>query len=210
MVTSYKTPDVYVEEISTFPPSVAEVATAIPAFIGATQVAQRLVANDLRNVPTKVYSLKEYESLFGFPHPEPIAITLTANGTSGFDSSMPSEPVTNFLLYYAVKMFFDNGGGQCYVVSTGDYSALPTLAELQGGPSMVGLEVVALEDEPTLIVIPEAVKLSTTDYATLVQAVLKQCGDLGDRFGIFDVQAGTTNLTTLDSTPRAPHSARRT
>jgi len=33
----YKTPGVYVEEISTFPPSVAEVATAIPAFIGYTQ-----------------------------------------------------------------------------------------------------------------------------------------------------------------------------
>ena len=86
----------------------------------------------------------------------------------------------------------------------------PTLADLKGGPSIVGLEVVALEDEPTLIVIPEAVKLSTTDYATLVQAVLKQCGDLGDRFGIFDVQAGTTDVATWISKPRAPHSALRT
>ena len=31
---TYKTPGVYVEEISILPPSVAEVATAIPAFIG--------------------------------------------------------------------------------------------------------------------------------------------------------------------------------
>ena len=36
-MTSYKTPNVYVEEISTFPPSVAEVSTAIPAFIGYTE-----------------------------------------------------------------------------------------------------------------------------------------------------------------------------
>ena len=34
---AYKTPGVYVEEISTLPPSVAEVATAIPAFIGYTE-----------------------------------------------------------------------------------------------------------------------------------------------------------------------------
>ena len=33
----YKTPGVYVEEITTLPPSVAEVETAIPAFIGYTE-----------------------------------------------------------------------------------------------------------------------------------------------------------------------------
>ena len=32
----YKTPGVYVEEIATLPPSVAEVSTAIPAFFGYT------------------------------------------------------------------------------------------------------------------------------------------------------------------------------
>ena len=31
---TYRTPDVYVEEISVFPPSVAEVETAIPAIVG--------------------------------------------------------------------------------------------------------------------------------------------------------------------------------
>ena len=39
MATSFKTPGVYVEEISTFPPSVAQVETAIPAFIGYTEKA---------------------------------------------------------------------------------------------------------------------------------------------------------------------------
>ena len=36
-MTIYKTPGVYVEEISTLPPSVAEVSTAIPAFFGYTE-----------------------------------------------------------------------------------------------------------------------------------------------------------------------------
>ena len=40
-MADYKTPGVYVEEISTLPPSVAAVATAIPAFIGYTEKASR-------------------------------------------------------------------------------------------------------------------------------------------------------------------------
>jgi phage tail sheath protein FI len=47
MPSTYKTPGVYIEEISKFPPSVAEVATAIPAFIGYTEKAQDKVADDL-------------------------------------------------------------------------------------------------------------------------------------------------------------------
>lgn len=39
MATTYRTPGVYIEEISKFPPSIAEVATAIPAFIGYTEKA---------------------------------------------------------------------------------------------------------------------------------------------------------------------------
>jgi phage tail sheath protein FI len=39
MATTYRTPGVYIEEISKFPPSIAEVETAIPAFIGYTQKA---------------------------------------------------------------------------------------------------------------------------------------------------------------------------
>ena len=33
----YKTPGVYIEEIPKFPPSIAAVETAIPAFIGYTE-----------------------------------------------------------------------------------------------------------------------------------------------------------------------------
>ena len=36
-MATYRTPGIYVEEKSTLPPSVAEVATAVPAFIGYTR-----------------------------------------------------------------------------------------------------------------------------------------------------------------------------
>jgi phage tail sheath protein FI len=182
---TYRTPDVYVEEISVFPPSVAEVETAIPAFIGYTETARKVSPDDLRGRPTKVYSFAEYEQYFGKPQAEAIAVALTTAG-AGF-TSLVTPPPASYLLYYAVKEFFDNGGGKCYIVSVAGYAspAAVNVTELTAG-----LSAVALEDEPTLLVIPEAVRLGATDYATLSQAMLLQCGTLKDRFAIFDLYGG--------------------
>ena len=180
---TYRTPDVYVEEISVFPPSVAEVETAIPAFIGYTEKAAKVAAGDLNGKPTKIYSLKEFESYYGLPEDDTIAVAVdTVTG-----AVTVTEPAVTYLLYYSVKMFFDNGGGKCYIVSVGAYEAP---AALDIADFQAGLNAVALEDEPTLIVIPEAVKLGTADYTALVTAVLLQCGTLKDRFGIFDIREG--------------------
>jgi hypothetical protein len=105
-------------------------------------------------------------------------------------------------MYYSVKMFFDNGGGQCYIISVGIYQAKPAI-DLGGDAGtnattmyglQDGLEALALEDEPTLIVLPEAVKLTSDEYQTLVQAVLLQCERLRDRFAIFDIYDGENSL----------------
>jgi len=88
-----------------------------------------------------------------------------------------------------MKLFFDNGGGKCYVVSVGGYTAAPEPfvvdTELTGG-----LTAVAAEDEPTLLVIPEAVRLTYAQYSALASAMLLQCFNLGDRFAILDVFDG--------------------
>ena len=62
---AYKTPGVYVEEITTLAPSVVAVETAIPAFIGYTEKATDGGGDNLRFVPTRIKSLLEYQSLFG-------------------------------------------------------------------------------------------------------------------------------------------------
>jgi uncharacterized protein len=204
---TYKTPDVYIEEISVFPPSVAEVETAIPAFIGYTEKAIKNATNDLILKPTKIYSLKEYEQYYGYPKDDAIAIAVIDDTKGGFTVSSFTEPTLKYLMYYSVKMFFDNGGGQCYIISVGIYQATPAI-DLRGDAStnlatmyglQDGLDALALEDEPTLIVIPEAVKLSPTDstradYISLVQAVLLQCDKLRDRFAIFDIFDGDKAL----------------
>ena len=54
MATTYKTPGVYIEEIAKFPPSVAQVETAIPAFIGYTETAIKKEPGDLILVPFRI------------------------------------------------------------------------------------------------------------------------------------------------------------
>jgi phage tail sheath protein FI len=203
---------VYIEEISVFPPSVAEVETAIPAFIGYTESARKNADNDLILRPTKIHSLKEYEFYYGNPEDDAIAITVLDDGVGGFRVGSFTEPTLEYLLYYSVKMFFDNGGGQCYIISVGTYQSTPTI-DLAGdattNPATMyglqdGLDVLQLEDEPTLIVVPEAIRLTSADYTALTQAILLQCNTLGDRFAIFDIfDGGLISMNGLDTTQQA-------
>lgn len=184
---TYRTPDVIIEEVSVFPPSVAEVETAIPAFMGYTERARRTADDDLLRVPTKIVSFKEFEALFGGPETPDIAVEIDADGGVAVT---PPEPT--YLLYHAVKMFFDNGGGQCFIVSAGGYAADPQTEDHAG--LIACLDPVAQEDEPTLLVVPEAIQLGSADYMALTSACLLQCGTLGDRFAIIDLRQGATRL----------------
>ncbi|HEX8115151.1 MAG TPA: phage tail sheath C-terminal domain-containing protein [Kofleriaceae bacterium] len=168
------TPGVYIQEVSTLPPSVAEVATAIPAFIGTTEKGPAGAVK-----VAQINTLLEYEQTFG--KPKPTAFSTTAVGAVKPPSStLPETP-----LWYAVNLYFKNGGGRCYVVSVDSHDARPSAARFQAG-----LDALATEDEPTLIVIPEAVGLAAADYSTVCQAALAHCQAMGDRFAILDVKDG--------------------
>lgn len=164
-----RTPGVYVEEISKLPPSVAAVSTAIPAFVGFTE---KSVAE-----PRRITSMLEYESVFGGAQPS--EFLWSAQGREL--KVTRTGPTFEFNLYYAISLYFRNGGGPCYVVSIGTYESTPT-----AGMFMKGLETLATEDEPTLVVMPEACGLDPADYGTVVQSALAHCSRLGDRFAILD------------------------
>ena len=67
MAAAFKTPGVYIQEIPKFPPSIAPVDTAIPAFIGYTAKAFDLKEDDLRLKPKRIKARVEYERYFGAP-----------------------------------------------------------------------------------------------------------------------------------------------
>lgn len=197
MASTFKTPGVYIEEIVKFPPSVAQVETAIPAFIGYTEKATNKINGDLNMVPTRITSMLEYERFFGGAKAETsIDVTVTDDGDDNI-SIVVTQPTAKqpFLMYYSLQLYFANGGGPCYITSVARYGS-----DLPGGETAVttiadevalkaGLDEIATVDEPTLIVFPDATRvagITATTFYGLYNDALKQCNKLQDRFTIID------------------------
>jgi len=194
-MANYKTPGVYIEEISTLPASVAPVATAIPAFVGYTEkrIRNRKVLD--RDTPVMITSLLEYEQIFGGAYDEAFGITLTGSDTelenTSFNITAPGN-LSPYMMYYQVRMFFANGGSRCYIVSVSDdtYGDAnnPGPADLDFQELLDGINALEQEDEPTLLVVPDAALLTDAgDRQTINDALLRQCAKLQDRFAIMDV-----------------------
>ena len=121
---TYRTPDVYIEEISVFPPSVAEVETAIPAFVGYTEKIGLVTADDLKNAPRRIKSLLEYESYYG----KGPVYTVNSASIDEAGNFLAADIGNGYFLYDSLRLFYDNGGGDCYIVSVGAYkSAAPAV-----------------------------------------------------------------------------------
>ncbi|MEO3406347.1 phage tail sheath C-terminal domain-containing protein [Mucilaginibacter sp. CAU 1740] len=185
---AYKTPGVYVQEIALFPPSVAQVETAIPAFIGFTASALTPDGKPLTNIPTRIKSLLEFESLFGGGY---VATTIKVTVNPANNQILGVAPDKRFHLYVSLRQYFDNGGGPCYIVSVGDYSAAVTATPISNG-----IDTLTAEDEPTLILFPDAVELLSagnpdlTAFSGLQTKALSLCASMQDRFSILDVLQG--------------------
>jgi phage tail sheath protein FI len=172
MALDPKTPGVYVQEVSIFPPSITSVATAIPAFIGYTTKAAGTVV--------RITSMNDYVTNFGGPH-KYVVMNVTNPATP-----IVSYAAQNYYLYYAMQMYFANGGGPCYVISTGNYPGAPVVGDFATAWNTATFAKLVLEDEPTLIVMPELRKFGVSGY-DIYKYALDQCNRLQDRFTIIDV-----------------------
>ncbi len=181
-MATYKTPDVYIEEISVFPPSVAEVETCIPAFIGYTQMATKITTGDLKNKPTRITSMLDYAKYFGGA-PEVSVTQVDIDNSNNFQQATMS---TKYYMYDSLRLFYANGGGDCYITSVGTYTeGTVALAKLQ-----TGLAAVEMVDEPTILLFPDAVSVaSANDLYTIQQDALSQANKLKDRFCVFDLHS---------------------
>ncbi len=158
------TPGTYIEENPRFPPSVAEVESAVPAFIGYTEKAIQVMNDDLLFVPYRISSLSEFENLYGL-----------------------SAGTLQFVLHPSIQLFFANGGADCYIVSIGNYNS-----NFQKTDFIKGLDEVSKKDEPSLLLFPDAINLPANELYDIQKTALKQAADLGDRFCIFDLKFADT------------------
>lgn len=212
------TPGVYINEQNAFPNSVAPVATAVPAFIGYTPQAL-YQGKSYVNVPVKITSFADFQAFFCYPDPpapaspskqyspEYYLVQQKAQPSKGdymlidgaYYSVVP-DPSTIYYMYNSIRLFYENGGADAYIVSVGGYGA-PSKIPMSPGDQIVnpnvrlddlmnGLSLLQNEEEPTMYICPEATLLSVDDNGTLMQEMLLQCSNMQTAVCIFDVIGG--------------------
>ena len=187
-MAQYKTPDVYVKERSLLSPSVAEVPTAIPAFIGYTQFIEDNKGDSILQKPHRITNMLNFMAIFGNEYNEtinvdfkPVTSEFVIPGPGGAGTTNPA--LSTYFLYQAVAHFFGNGGGTCYVTSIGDY-ATNSKAKSDFTSAIMALKKV---DEVTLIACPESICLTAQDHYDVQNASLQHCEMMQDRFALVDV-----------------------
>lgn len=218
-----RTPGVYVTELSAFPPSIIGVQTAVPAFIGYTQKAE-ISGKPVFMKPIKIGSMVDYVEIFGKEYDPKYQIEEVTDAAKikahEYDFQVqeappqpttpppyPPPPVnlkyynlvfpsasTRFNLYNSLRLFYANGGGNCFVVSVGTYEGTTSISK---DALLGGLSVIKEQVGPTMLVIPDAVLLPgssgqnpawvSSDFQEVTRKMLEQCGELKDRMAILDV-----------------------
>lgn len=221
MSTSFrqrKTPGVYITELDAFPKSVVGVQTAVPAFIGYTERAT-VSGKPVYFKPIPIGSLADYqaifgagfvpnyniEQVFGSPASSPppadsydfVVLACESLCSPPFDEDAYYEIVqtkgneSTFNLYNSLRLFYANGGGNCYIVSVGDYTdqlSEPGGVKIDPEKLKKGLKATADQTGPTMLVIPDAVLLERSEqFYDIAKEMLKQCFDTQDRVAILDV-----------------------
>ncbi len=206
-LNAIKTPGVYIDEISLLPPGVAPVETAVPAFVGYTESNP---SGD--NVPVLITSFLEYLEMFGGPQsPSALSIGVTVRDTFEDILTDPTDPTTYqesklmsrevtantakirpaHNVFFAVRHYFANGGAKCYIVSVST-----TLGAVSDSDLVAGINALEQEDEPTLIIVPEAHGLGLgSGYDNVYSTALNQCNKLKDRFTLIDVPQAENSPT---------------
>lgn len=217
-LSTIKSPGVYINELNAFPNSVVAVPTAVPAFIGYTPQAM-YEGKSYTNVAMKITSFGEFKTIYCLPDPEAPNPPAKQYSPEYYLTKLDSKPSkgdymiinndyyslapdasTIYYLYNSVKLFYDNGGGDAYIVSVGPYGSPSKkgmdpseqiinpnvkIGDLQGG-----LELLKNEDEVTMYVCPEATLLSVDNNGTLMKQMLMQGSTMHTSMSIFDIIGG--------------------
>jgi len=157
MAISYLAPGVYVEEVASGARPIEAVGTSVAAFVGAAP-NQGARANE----------------------------AVAVNNWSEFLRSFCTPESQGTALAYGVYGYFQNGGGRCYVVNTGNTPSLTG-----DGKSRKGLDVLEAIEEVAIVAAP-----GHTDAAAY-DALLSHCEKLRDRVAILDGPAQAASLQQL-------------
>lgn len=173
------TPGVSIRENARLPYSVSLSESAVPAFIGYTELQPAKYAE-----PLKISSLLEYEQYFGKAKKENIRLKDTKEGVTLI------APQVKFLMYYSLQLYFANGGGPCYIVSVGTYNSASS--GVQRSDLETGLNMIDTIGQPLLLVFPDAVSLAEQGdfYELYNKTIAKTNIEARNRFALLDTYYG--------------------
>ncbi|NRA13145.1 MAG: hypothetical protein HRT57_14445, partial [Crocinitomicaceae bacterium] len=190
-----KTPGVYIKETNNFPPSIVEESTAVPVFVGFTEVVPLALVSPFAPVnDVLITNMLDFKTSFGAEFP----VEYTVN-TVGAELVIPNR---NFYLYDSLDLYFRNGGGPCYVISAGTYS--PATSYKTGIENAIAK--IDKVGDATIIVVPDlhiksagAEVFSESDYGSMASEILNVCGVEKDKFALFDYHTVSTSAIDMRS-----------
>lgn len=207
---NFKKPGVYINENNAFPNSIAAVETAVPVFIGYTEKST-YNNQSLLNTPIKINSFEDFEHYFGVGFTTTYTLEVVSERSENpinYDLivqnkaySLTEDANTRFNLHDAMKLFYQNGGGSCFIISVGTYGANKIVPDFTSEPFMKGILVLEKETEPTMLIIPDAVLLDAENCYSLQEQMLMHCGEYMNKVAILDIHSGDKGLNDPNFNP---------
>lgn len=155
------TPNLYIEEQCNRDLNITALETSIPCFIGYTEKALLNDSISAFNSLVEINSLIDFQATFG-----------------------TEDTNQNYYLFYSIQSYYNNGGGQCYIFSIGDYAR--TSSELDFSNALTALS--NLSEKPyQLIVATDSVKLNDNEFRDFSRKLLHFCKDYS-KFCILDTR----------------------
>lgn len=232
MASTYMTPGVYIEEKNAFPNSAVAVETAVPVFIGYTETAEfnsNSLSNQPVRITSFAEYMERFGGGFKAKYTVakvPSAADITAitdadqktaaqaiqkNAGLMKENTIVTNGATWYIsvakdnelyMYNSIRMFYANGGSNCYILSVGTYGGKGSLtisaADFLGSDDnpITPFDLLKKESEPTLVIVPDAIALGAAAYNTIYTTVLQHCADMQSRFAILDLK----QQVSIDST----------
>lgn len=193
MSAKMKTPGVYIQELDAFGNSVVPIPTAVPVFIGYTQNTSHNGAS-LLNMAFRLSSLTDFLTVFGEDPPRTkfdiVSTTTDPDFTTANSQGYNLNPTTVlFKLHAAMKLFYANGGCDCFVMSIGDYTSLLDKTKFTNA-----IDLLKNETEPTVLVIPDAVIFDDQSAYDIANKMINHCAETKDKVSILDIPNGFEDL----------------
>lgn len=200
MPENLKTPGVYIVEKDTGANAVVQVSTAVPVFIGFTEKAE-VNGKSFHMKPVHVASFSEFEIFFG---KEPTPVFEIKEGDASNKELVVGDkpyvleqsPNTTFFLNNSLKLFFDNGGSDCYIISIGQYGDPDNPPKVEAEAFKKAIDLLDGEEMPTMLLMPDSLLLDEEDasYYAVQTHALAHCGKAMNKVALFDIWGGGKEL----------------